>query len=508
MRASHEGAVAWRAARHKKQEALREWKLAQGLVPPARATVANSVSPWQTADEERAAREDGFEAQWAVYRALLPQLVRRLRRIPDPRHPKLNRHQLTSVLLYGILAFVFQMASRREANRQMTMPVFRENLQRLCPELETAPHQDTLNRVLGAMAVDELEKTLLDLVDTLIRRKKFHRWLIGGAYPIAIDGTQKLVRNWCWMPECLERQVAATAADGGATTRPQYYVYVLEASFAFANGLTIPLMSEFLTDAEWDELRGKQDCETRAFMRLAARLKARFPRLPLLILLDGLYANGPVMALCRQYHWQFMIVLQNNSLPAVWEEARSIKGLEPQQQFEQTWGDRRQHFWWVNEIDYCYGPHERKRQRTHVVVCEERWQTLDRMSNQIVDKQARHAWVSSEPLTRVNIHQRCNLGGRHRWAIESQFLVEKRQGYAYEHLFSLNCRAMKGYHFLMRLGHLLNVLATHAVAFEPLVKQLGFRGLIRFLRETCSGPWLPGGWQQPVRTTPWQLRLV
>jgi hypothetical protein len=36
-----------------------------------------------------------------------------------------------------------------------------------------------------------------------------------------------------------------------------------------------------------------------AFYRLAARLKAYFPRLPMLLLLDGLYPNGPLMALCR-----------------------------------------------------------------------------------------------------------------------------------------------------------------------------------------------------------------
>ena len=37
-----------------------------------------------------------------------------------------------------------------------------------------------------------------------------------------------------------------------------------------------------------------------AFYRLAARLKGYFPRLPILLLLDGLYPNGPLMALCRQ----------------------------------------------------------------------------------------------------------------------------------------------------------------------------------------------------------------
>lgn len=35
---------------------------------------------------------------------------------------------MTVVLIYGILMFVYQMASRREANREMTRPAFEESL--------------------------------------------------------------------------------------------------------------------------------------------------------------------------------------------------------------------------------------------------------------------------------------------------------------------------------------------------------------------------------------------
>jgi hypothetical protein len=56
------------------------------------------------------------------------------------------------------------------------------------------------------------------------------------------------------------------------------------------------LMSEFL-DNTVDEVSSKQDCELKAFHRLAKRLNTAFPRLPITLLLDGLYANGPVMAL-------------------------------------------------------------------------------------------------------------------------------------------------------------------------------------------------------------------
>jgi hypothetical protein len=68
---------------------------------------------------------------------------------------------------------------------------------------------------------------------------------------------------------------------------------VLEANLVFHNGVTLPLLSEFLSYAEGDPDDHKQDCELKAFYRLTARLKAYFPRLPIL-LLDGLYPNGPL----------------------------------------------------------------------------------------------------------------------------------------------------------------------------------------------------------------------
>ncbi|MCP4231744.1 MAG: DDE transposase family protein, partial [bacterium] len=124
---------------------------------------------------------------------------------------------------------------------------------------------------------------------------------------------------------------------------------VLEASLAFQNGMTIPLLTEFLTYTEGDTARNKQDCEQRAFHRLGARIKRFFKRYPIIVLLDGLYANGPIMERCDEYNWQFMIVLQDKSLPTVWEEVYGLRPFQPKNNLSQSWGNRRQRFWWVND---------------------------------------------------------------------------------------------------------------------------------------------------------------
>jgi transposase len=168
-------------------------------------------------------------------------------------------------------------------------------------------------RLLIKIEVGQIERSLIASIQKLIRNKKFVRYLINGYYPIAIDGTQKMTRDYIWSEQCQERTVGKENQK-----HKQYYVYVLEASFAFQNGMTIPLMSEFLSYTEGDTERKKQDCEIKAFKRLARRLKSTFKKLPIMLLLDGLYANGPVMQICHDNRWDYMIVLKDDSLITVW----------------------------------------------------------------------------------------------------------------------------------------------------------------------------------------------
>ena len=482
-RPNREEIKAQRRLKKQQEKALRARQREEGVLPPPTATLPNAKSPYSSTEEERNARTEAATGQLAVLRQQLPRLLQRLGKIPDPRDPHRTKHKLIVLMLYGLLMFVFQFASRREVNREMSRPCFEENLRLLFPELETLPHADTLYRLLRDIDVAHLEEAHHALVERLIRGKKFRRFLVQNAYPVAIDGSQKLGGDILWDAEMLQR-----TRGQGESAHTQYYVYVLEASLSFANGMVIPLCSEFLEHGLGDSERQKQDCELRAFERLATRLKQRFPRLPILLQLDGLYANGPVMARCRELNWDFMIVLKDGSLPSVWEEFRGLLPRQPKNRLEHTWKGRRQHFHWANDIVYYYGPNDRHHLTVHVVACAETWEEIE--NGVLVTKTSRHVWLSSRPLSRLNVHDRCNLGARARWGIESGFLVEKHQGYHYEHPFARDWNAMKGYHFLMRMAHLFNTLARFAAHLKTFYAQLGVRGMIAFVRSTCAGPWL------------------
>ena len=333
--------------REKAEKKLRRRQMAEGRVPIPRASIPNRKSPYATIEEEREARNEAVTESVRMMRNKLPIILNRLSKIPDPRNLKKIKHKMTVLIIYGILTFVYQMASRREANREMTRPVFMENLKLLFPELGNLPHNDTLMRLLDRIDVNEIEMIQIDLVNHLIRGKKFRRYLINGCYPLAVDGSQKFARDWLWSEECSERK---KRVKEGEEPKKQYYVYTLEASLGFQNGMTIPLMTEFSSYTKGDTGNDKQDCEQKAFMRLAKRLKGKLPKLRFMVLLDGLYPNGPMMELIKKNKWQCMIVLQNKSLPSVWEEYRGLKKLSPENCCRRTWGNRKQGFEWITSI--------------------------------------------------------------------------------------------------------------------------------------------------------------
>ena len=191
----------------------------------------------------------------------------------------------------------------------------------------------------------------------------------------------------------------------------------------------------------------------------------------------------------------------------MWQEIQGLGPLQAHNQHRRIWRGRRQQFWWVNAIRYEY-ENGRKQLLVHVVVCEESWEEVDPQKAEIVTKTAHQVWISSEPLRWDTVHERCNLGARWRWGgIEDSMQTEKRRGYYYEHPFSYNWNAMKGYHYLMRLAHAINALAQFTKAVARQVRTRGLGVFLSLVRETCANGWLSRQWCRELLARPFQLRL-
>lgn len=442
------------------------------------STLPNRKSAYANSEEERVERQTALEAQLLVWRAQLPNLMEKFSHIPDPRRPGSIRHKLTVVLTFALFLFVFQYSSRRQANRELTRPSFWELFREVFPEVDSIPHMDTVNRVLEQVDPQYLEEMVLQTVKRLLRSGRLKSLMVDKHYVVAIDGTQKFARSWKWADEALHRQ--------HADRDPSYLVYALEATFVSPQGLRIAFLTEFCENHTGDEAFAKQDSELKACKRLLVRLRKSFPKLRMMIVADGLYPSGPIMALCRQLRLDFMIVLPRDCLRSVWEDVDGLRRLEKDQTRAYHWGERTQSFWWVNEIDYDFQETLkcRRRLKIHVAGCTDSWEENGEK------KEVRWAWVSSRPLTKQNVVERCNRAARHRWDIEENILTEKHQGYQYEHAFSLNWTAMKNWHVMMHMGHLLNILALHTEALMENVRKLGIQGTLRFLTESWTNRWM------------------
>jgi len=386
-----------------------------------------------------------------TYTHFFGPIKRRFAALPDPRAPESPEdvtYSVVAVVFLCILMFSCRLEARRQVRLQL-YTTFTVNLYKVLFDVDSVPHGDTMNGVLCALPFEAVQEIATGMTETLIDKKVLypHR-LFERYYVVAIDATGMLVYHRRHCVHCLTR----THNNGKIT----YYHPVLEAKIVTPTGLVFTLMSEFIENLDGDlqksEQERKQDCETKAFYRLAARLHARFPRLPLFLVMDGLYATGPVFSLCRQHGWKFMITLTDAQLARVNEEFEALALLAPENQVHLTSGRNRQIkqcFRWVNDIAYVdSGRHEHQ---VAVVECLDTHPGKDG-----TEQTTKFKWATNATVTAKNAVALANQGGRLRWKIENEgFNVQKNGGFNLEHAYTKDEHGAKIYYLLMQVAHLL-----------------------------------------------------
>lgn len=446
----------------------------------------------QSIEEERQTRADIVAEQIKAWRNLSPKLLAQFSKIPDCRQASSIEHKVTTLLIFGLFAFVLKLESRRDMNNKLTAPCIQAHLKKIFPDLETIPHADTLARFLEKTNPLEIEKAHIELIKALIRNKKFKKLLINNCLPISIDGSQKLYR------ECVLNDGRWNERTVGKNGEKQQYIYVIEANITLKNGLSIPLMTEFLfrDNNKLTNPEGKEDCEIIAFERLAERLKAHFPRLKIMLLMDSLYATQGVMATCREKGWEFMIALPNRKLKYLYKALSANKSNRQEIPGQPYYRNRHQTFYWENNM------YTGLNSDIHVVGCLEKYETVDKKTGKIEEKHSEHTWISSIPLNILNVHELCNLGARKEALIEDNFNTEKHRGYKYEHAFSYDWYGMQGFHYLMRMAHAINALSEFTRKMKKFIKEHGVSNTLKLIKETLCSPWLSLEWyaEQSLKT--------
>jgi hypothetical protein len=373
--------------------------------------------------------------------------------VSDPRHLAFITYPLPCILAAGVLLFVLRLGARRQVNSMLRQNAPSDAKFRALFGVETCPHGDTLAAAYRRLSVSEIQEVVTGTVETLIRRKVLYPYrLLERYFLVVIDGTGVLTFPERHCPHCLTR------TRNGHTT---YYHPVLEAKLVTHDGFVFSLMAEFVENPS--EFPTKQDCELKAFYRLADRLKRRFPRLRFCLLMDGLFAGGPTFSICEKYGWKYIITLQEDDLRSVQEQFNGLLSVFPENYLRFHPADQyktTQDFAWVNDIEYVDAEHNAH--TVSVIRCLE-----TKPGRRGRPKTTRFKWITNFTIKIINVLELSNQGGRLRWKIENEgFNVQKNGGYALEHAYSRNPTAAQVFYLLLQLAHTLAQLIERGSLFR------------------------------------------
>lgn len=375
-----------------------------------------------------------------ILRHCFPNWNQWLDDLPDPRRQESCTYSRRHLVMLGFTMFLLQSGSRRQFRGDRLTSEFHANLLELTGTNEkTVADPDTMNYLFERMDPSGLENVVIEAGRTLIRSKSLDRFRLDGSVLVAVDGTELFRSKHQHCDKCLKVEHSNGTID--------YFHSALEAKVITENGMALSLTSEFIENAQ-DGFYEKQDCELKAFYRLAPKLKDYFPRMRILLLLDALYANQYVLDICEKYDWEYVIVFKPGSLPNLYEEAVRQCKRHP----EKTLKTQTQLLTWAHNLDY-------EGHTLHAI-----------FSKNLEDPETgKFEFITDIRPNPNNIEKLINQGGRRRWKIENEgFNSQKTGGYELEHGYGRKDHAWKNYYFLLQLAHLLNQLMVKTDLFGKL----------------------------------------
>ena len=374
-----------------------------------------------------------------------------MNRLPDPRRSEQCIYSQAHLLWMGILLFMMHLGSRRQMRYERLSEAFGRNMAALSRQeaLEFVADPDTLAYYAENVPVDDVEKLLASMTTGLIRMKALDPFRLYGQFPIAIDGTQISTFDHEPWPGCPHRK----RSNGNI----QYFSYVLDAKLVTPCGMALTLASEMLTN-EGNELFDKQDCELKAFPRLLEKLHGLFPRTPMCLLLDGLYANQNTIRLIEDRRWNYIATFKEGSMPERFPEAVTLAGMQKQNRLTVKQPKATQRLAWVEALPIA-------ELTPNVLFCNEQPETGDATD---------YVWLTNFHLCRNNVENIANKGGRLRWKIENEgFNVQKNNGYEMEHPYSEHANGFRIFYLLLLIAHYITQLILHGSLIQSLCKTFG-----------------------------------
>lgn len=374
-----------------------------------------------------------------------PDLIEDIKKIMDERNQSYVTYEIEVIIFVMILKNVCSIESMQEMNESFNEDTCVKNIYRVLglEEKDYLPHYVTINECLSKLDNRELEKIRKKMIYGIIRKRSFeYGKFLGEKWLVIVDATQLFSFRERHCEHCLTK----TLNRGTPEEKTIYYHQVLEAKLVLGDDMIISLATEFIENPK--ENASKQDCELTSFKRLAETLKKEYPRLPICLLADSLYANNSVFQICRKNKWDYLIRYKEGSIPSIMEEYREIVSMgEMEESIIETEEiyrrkpnlKQRLQIRWVNGLEYMKQP-------IHILELK-----IERAGK--LYKEFR--WLSSMEIEE-NVAEEMVETGRKRWLIENEgFNIQKNHRYLITHANSLDYNAMKNHYLITQIADIL-----------------------------------------------------
>lgn len=399
-----------------------------------------------------------------VIKGRFPKLFELMDALPDKR--KGSNYKVSELITGSIALFLFKQPSRNALNNDRREGHFKENYEKVFKK--KLPHMDTVDRYISELSPVELEQIKAAFISALIEQRVFHRFKLFGKYfTIAIDGTG--VNSY--KENNKEQVLLSKTSKNGVVT---YYSHVVEAKLVTSSGLAISIATEWVTNETnkgTDKEFKKQDCEQKAFQRLAVKIKKNYPRLPVCILADGLYPNKTFMKTCKDNDWAYVVVLKDDSLGLLQQDIKDIE-------------DKRRHSFECDRLENKGKTHINQKYAwiaeklahagypVYWLSCTETITHYDKNGKiWSVETPTRFVYLSSCEVNKNNIRSIAEAG-RMRWKIENEgYNEQKNGGYNLGHKYSRKSFAgYQNYYQCMQIAHIINQLVEKSEPLSDLFK--------------------------------------
>ena len=395
---------------------------------------------------EQRAEKNGkseFAAWLKVCRHFFSDLPQWLNSMVDPRNRAYITYEQAVLVMMCIMKNVSGIVTMRNMNIIFNESAAIENLACLAGEdgLGEMPDWQTANNYFERLDPVELEKIRHKMIFRLLRCRQFDRYKFNGCWKLIIDGTGIA----CFKERHCEHDLVMTHKDPETGKEKTFYYHkILEAKIILAPNVVVSIGTEFIENE--NENVTKQDCETNAAKRLLKRLKDDYPRLPVCVLADGLYATMPFMELCSGFKWNYILNLKDGTQRNIAEDFRLLV---------ETKGYR----WSVTNLcapengtgAFRNGMEEISGKEQVCNVFEYRHDVTVKGKK----KELRFVWVTNMRITMSNLESFIKTG-RERWKIENEGFNNQKNGiYRIEHLCSRDPNAMKVHYLITQISDMI-----------------------------------------------------